>query len=364
MKNRKRGKFVRLNRNEYWLLCQIRRTDYRFSPTGGSLTTIRKTVSDQEFSVILTLRQFGVVRYLGLDFVIEGGRIKCPTKGTQREDYEVTFEESGEVQDPIVRQIMERYNPAELKAFANGYSDKPVVEAANIEFSGKWFKWMQISDTHIGSIYSNPEDIIAAFRHAEAEGCEMITHVGDIFEGMSSREGHVYELSHIGYSSQLDLGKRIFSQTRLPVNAISGNHDEWFIKSNGAYIVKELCDSLPNMKYLGQNYGTIYLNGARYELTHGLDGGGSYAISYRVQKIIEAYEGGQKPQILGTGHDHKSGYFFLRNVHAFLGGCMQNQSDWMRQTRKSAMKGYWIIEALIEKGEVKTIKMQFIPFYR
>ena len=260
--------------------------------------------------------------------------------------------------------IMTRYSEKEIQDIANGHSSQPIVKAANIAFTGLRFKWMQISDTHLGSKFTNPADIVAAFKHAEEEGCQMITHVGDIFEGMSGREGHIYELSEIGYTAQLELGRQVFATTKLPVNAISGNHDEWFIKSNGAYIVKELCDTLPNLNYLGQNYGTIYLNGARYELTHGLDGGGSYAISYRVQKIIEAYEGGQKPQIIGTGHDHKAGYFFLRNVHAFLGGCMQNQSDWMRQTRKSAMKGYWIIDALIDDSEVKTVKMQFVPFYR
>lgn len=265
---------------------------------------------------------------------------------------------------PLLKRIAERYSLGELKNMADGHSTRPIATAANIKFSGDWFKWMQISDSHLGSKFTNPADIVAAFKHAEEEGCQMITHVGDIFEGMSGREGHIYELSEIGYTAQLELGRQVFATTKLPVNAISGNHDEWFIKSNGAYIVKELCDTLPNLNYLGQNYGTIYLNGARYELTHGLDGGGSYAISYRVQKIIEAYEGGQKPQIIGTGHDHKAGYFFLRNVHAFLGGCMQNQSDWMRQTRKSAMKGYWIIDALIDGGEVKTIKMQFVPFYR
>lgn len=266
--------------------------------------------------------------------------------------------------DPILEKIRERYGENELKAIADGHSDRPIANAANIEFKGMWYKWLQMSDTHLGSKYTNPADIVAAFKHAESEGCQMIAHVGDIFEGMSNREGHIYELSEIGYTAQLELGRQVFAETKLPVNAISGNHDEWFIKSNGAYIVKELCDSLPHLNYLGQNYGTIYLNGARYELTHGLDGGGAYAISYRVQKIIEAYEGGQKPQIIGTGHDHKAGYFFIRNVHAFLGGCMQNQSDWMRQTRKSAMKGYWIIEALIDDGEVRKIRMEFTPFYR
>jgi predicted phosphodiesterase len=321
-------RFLRLTKEQYELLCAIRGIECHFKPTAGSLTTMRVTITPEEEEAL-------------------GKEKKANIKG-----------------NTILDKITERYSERELKNIANGHSDMPIAAAAEISFSGQWFKWMQISDTHLGSKYTNPADIIAAFKHAENEGCQMIAHAGDVFDGMSKREGHIYELSDIGFTAQLELGKQVFAETKLPVNMISGNHDEWFIKSNGAYIVKELCDSLPNLNYLGQNYGTIYINGARYELTHGLDGGMAYAISYRVQKIIEAYEGGHKPQIIGTGHDHKAGYFFLRNVHAFLGGCMQNQTDWMRQTRKSAMKGYWIIEALIDNAEIKTIKMQFTPFYK
>lgn len=265
---------------------------------------------------------------------------------------------------PVVAKILERYSEKELIAIANGKDDTPLSSEASIEFSGKWFKWMQMTDLHLGSKFTRPDDIISAFKFARREGCEMITVAGDVFEGMSARQGHIYELSHIGYSSQLDHGREVFSYSELPTYAISGNHDEWFIKSNGAYIVKQLAESIPNMTYLGENYGSLSLNGAKYELFHGLDSGGAYAMSYRVQKIIEAYEGGSKPQILGTGHDHKAGYFFIRNVHAFLGGCMQTQSDWMRQTRKAAMKSFWVIEALIEAGEVKRLKMELIPFYK
>lgn len=322
---------------------------------------LRKRIKAQDLDELLKRRLSDKTH---LDFNINRNNYYLIRMSTEEWDWINSKKPKTQETNPLLIQIRERYTDGELKSIANGHSTKPISSAANINFNGDWFKWMQISDTHLGSKFTNPDDIVAAFKHAEDEGCQMIAHAGDVAEGMSGREGHIYELSEIGYSAQLELCRQVFATTKLPSNLISGNHDEWFIKSNGAYIVKELCDSLPHLNYLGQNYGTIYLNGVRYELTHGLDGGGSYAISYRVQKIIEAYEGGQKPQIVGTGHDHKAGYFFLRNVHAFLGGCMQNQSDWMRQTRKSAMKGYWIIEALIGEAEVKTIKMQFIPFYR
>ena len=56
---------------------------------------------------------------------------------------------------------------------------------------------------------------------------------------MSHRAGHVYDLSEIGYDKQKAKAIEIFSQwTDSQIYAIDGNHDRWFIKSNGALIVR------------------------------------------------------------------------------------------------------------------------------
>ena len=41
----------------------------------------------------------------------------------------------------------------------------------------------------------------------------------------------------------------------------------------------------------------------------------SYALSYTAQKLVESYQGGEKPQILIVGHYHKAEYCFPREVH-------------------------------------------------
>jgi len=118
-----------------------------------------------------------------------------------------------------------------------------------------------------------------------------------------------------------------------------------------------------NMTCLGQHEGIITVNGARIMLFHGEDGS-SYARSYRIQKIIEMFSGGEKPEILITGHDHKQIQMFDRNVHAFGAGCIERQSSFMRGKKMAAHCGFWICRAVIVKGEVRKITSTWYPIYK
>ena len=60
------------------------------------------------------------------------------------------------------------------------------------------------------------------------------------------------------------------------------------------------------------------------------DGGLAYAISYKAQKFIEGFASEHKPQVFLIGHYHMTGQFFIRNVHAYLGGCFQSQTPYLR----------------------------------
>ena len=204
-----------------------------------------------------------------------------------------------------------------------------------------------LTDTHLGSKYTNHENIFS-----------------DVHEGLSNRPGHYYECTHIGYSEQLNHSREIFSQwTDTPIYMIDGNHDRWYIKSNGALIVEELCRGQENLHFIGHDEGDIEINGITIKLWHGEDSS-SYAISYRLQKLIESLTGGEKPNALIAGHVHKSGYIFERNVHCLSAGCIQGQSKWMRGKRIAAHKGFWTVRITIDDAEIKQFNPVFYPFYR
>ena len=97
---------------------------------------------------------------------------------------------------------------------------------------------------------------------------------------------------------------------------ITGNHDASMIKLAGANIGAMIASRRGDMRYLGQDSAVIQLtDSCTLELRHPGDGT-AYAISYKIQKMIEAMSGGEKPNILAIGHYHKQEYQFYRNVHA------------------------------------------------
>jgi predicted phosphodiesterase len=263
-------------------------------------------------------------------------------------------------------EIAERFTPQELQAIAKGARLIPGVEPVPVvSFSGKRIRFGTITDTHIGHKRSPVSRIEQAFEVFHQERVDFITHSGDVTEGMSHRPGHIYELDHLGYDAQKDEAIKIFGQwTDSPIYAIDGNHDRWFIKSNGAIILKDIAAALTNFKFLGHDEGDISLDGrATLKLWHGEDGN-SYALSYRLQKLLESLSGGEKPNILVAGHTHKFTNIFERNVWCVSTGSMQSQTSWMRGKRIAAHVGFCVCDAWVPaEGGVSKFSLTWYPFY-
>jgi predicted phosphodiesterase len=218
---------------------------------------------------------------------------------------------------------------------------------------------------HFGSIYTDPNMTLEAIKVFDKEKVDIVVCAGDIVEGMMGRPGDVYELSHIGYKAQRDESIRVLSNIKQPFYSISGNHDASYNSKHGvgANIVEDICSNLSNATYLGHDEGDISVKGIMIRLFHGGDGAG-YAISYRGQKIIEALSGGEKPNLLITGHSHKSIYMFNRNVHYIEAGTLQMQSSWMRGKKLAAHVGFSIANLTIKDKEIKSLQYTWYPFYK
>ena len=265
----------------------------------------------------------------------------------------------------ILKQLQDNFTVDELMAIAKGGRILPgVAKVPIISFDGKHIKIGAISDTHVGHKQFSKDRLYQAFDEFAKEGVSMIVHAGDVTEGMSHRPGHVYELDHIGYNAQKVESINIFGQwTDTPIYMIDGNHDRWYIKSNGAYMVKDICDALPNAEFIGHDEGDISLNGyATLKLWHGEDGN-SYALSYRLQKILESLSGGEKPDIMVCGHVHKFVNIFERNVHCISTGCIEAQTKWMRGKRIAAHVGFTIIDICVNDDGISKCSVTWYPFY-
>lgn len=72
-------------------------------------------------------------------------------------------------------------------------------------------------------------------------------------------------------------------------------------------------------------------------------GGSAYAVSYRPQKIVESFSGGEKPSLLLIGHYHKISSNLFRNVWCLQIGCVQDQTPFMRKKSIEAHVGGGVI---------------------
>jgi len=265
-----------------------------------------------------------------------------------------------------LRKIGENYTPAELQAIAKGGRVQPTqFKVPIINFEGDTCRFAFLSDPHMGSVSFVEEFWDKAIEWCITSGVKFIVLGGDVTEGMDmSKEGHLYDLAIIGYKAQRDYAVEQMNKWPGAWKVIDGNHDRWYQKRNntGAIIVEDICDRVTGAEFLGQNEGHINLQGVDVVPFHGEDGS-SYAISYRVQKKVESYTGGEKPQILLLGHCHKQGYFFYRHVHAVSGGAMCKQSRHMRARGLANHMGFHTIDATIRDGQVVRFGIEWFPSY-
>lgn len=207
-----------------------------------------------------------------------------------------------------------------------------------------------ISCTHFGSLYEEIGITHAIYDWFNQEGIKSVYHCGDITEGVKMRKGHEHEVHRHGADAQRDWTIEKYPYRKgLTTYAISGNHDAAHMKNGGADVCRAIAERREDIIYLGPDNArfTVARNGERdivIDLIHP-DGGASYALSYKPQKIIESLDSGTKPDVLCIGHFHKA--FTLpayRGVCAILAGCTQRQTGFMARNGLAAHVGAHLVE--------------------
>lgn len=277
------------------------------------------------------------------------------------------IEEEEEKQDPLIQRLRERYSEDELEMIARGEGiQKRYIPFPQITLEGEHHRILVMSDTHIGSVYSPTEwhDIVSDYANDPRNDIECILHLGDLVDGLKlARMGtQIYELSELGYDAQKKKAIELMGKYHKPIYIISGNHDAYFRENGGADIVKAVANELPNMTYVGYNSADIMVGGAKIRMFHGGDGN-SYAYSYRLQKLVEAINGGNKPNILLAGHTHKYISLFDRNIFAISCPAMQSQTKFMEAKKLAAHTGFLILDFDTLNGSVRNLAVQYFPFY-
>jgi len=232
--------------------------------------------------------------------------------------------------------------------------------------SGRHIKYGYFSDPHIGHEKFIEPFYMKMVRVFKKEKPEFIVVPGDHLEGMSNRPGHIYELTHIGFEQQINYAADLYNLIPMKIYGIDGNHDKWFFKPQnlGVIVGKELEKRVKHYKHLGQDEGDLEIApGITIKLFHANDGT-AYADSYKIQKLIESFTGGEKPNIIHSGHYHKHLYLFRRNIHGFESGTLCDQSKFMRGKKIQAHVGFGIVDVYFNRWGVDRIEHKFFPYYK
>ena len=255
----------------------------------------------------------------------------------------------------------------EYKAVSDDYLEYKEPTIIRNKWTGdKIIRFGLMGDTQINSKYTQITHLHKYYDICQREGIEDVYHTGDMDEGEQMRPGHQYENYTQGVDDHIDEIVKVYPKRKgITTHFITGNHDTSIFKRVGFDIGSVIAGRRDDMKYLGRDRAIIQITpNCEMELRHPWDGT-AYALSYKMQKMIEAIGADEKPNILAVGHYHKIEYMFYRNVHAFQTGCFQGPTPFTVGKGISVHLGGWIIEINVdEKGTITKIKQEMIPFYK
>lgn len=237
---------------------------------------------------------------------------------------------------------------------------------------GNKFKFLLTADNHLVNKHERLDVLNALFDIAEGEGVTTCYQLGNMIDGDHYFNKH--EVKCVGLDKQSEyLVDNWPNRKNITTHFITGDdHEGWYINRDnidvGFYLQQKFEKAgRTDFQYVGHVEADVLLPGKKQRsvlrLIHA-GGGTAYATSYTTQKIVESYQGGEKPRILAVGHYHKANFDYAREVFTFQAGCTCDQTTFMRKKRIPAHVGGWIIEATINNdGDVIRCKGDWVPFY-
>lgn len=250
-------------------------------------------------------------------------------------------------------------------------ASKPsVIDISKLE--GKRVRFGLTADNHLGSRYCRLDVLNALFDIWAKEGITEVYQLGNMIDGEA--RFNKFDLIAYGIEGQSTYFAKHWPKRKgITTYFITGDdHEGWYVQREGIDIGRHLQNTAEKMgrddlKYLGHMEHDLVFKGKKrnaiMRLIHA-GGGSAYATSYSVQKIVESYQGGEKPNILLVGHYHKAEYGYPREVHVVQAGCTEDQTPFMRKNKIQAHLGGWIVEFVVTPdGQISRFKTEWIPFF-
>lgn len=240
-------------------------------------------------------------------------------------------------------------------------------------FDGQWFKFGVLGDTHLYSRYARLDVLNCLYDLYEKEGINTVWHTGNIVDG-ECRFNKFDLVGPGGIGRQAEyLANNYPKRDGIVTKFITGeDHEGWWIQREGLNVGRYLEMAAQDagrsdLEWIGHVEADISLKapkGQAWMRVMHPGGGSAYAISYTEQKIVESFQGGEKPHILFAGHYHKFNQGYPREVHTVQTGCCQDQTPFLRRLKIQVHVGGTIVRYhQADTGEINRFGVEWIPFY-
>lgn len=251
---------------------------------------------------------------------------------------------------------------AVLPSYAFKRIDPPIFQSSRFTIG-------VVSDSHMNNIHERLDVLECAYDEFYQRGIKLVINAGNITDGFRPRiNGN--EVTNHRFDDQITYILDHYPQ-RAGIDTYYLStfcHEGWWLDMGVDFgRVLQLEAHVRNRKdlnHLGLMEADIPLKGQSVmRVSHPRDGM-SYAISYRPQKHVEAYQGGEKPRLLILGHYHKMGLFRPREVWTLLAGTCCDQTGYMRSKGIQADVGYSVLTINQAKdSSISGITYEPRPFY-
>lgn len=181
-----------------------------------------------------------------------------------------------------------------------------------------------LGDTHLSSKYEDLDSLNKAYDMIEDKGVDVVFHSGDLVDGLVSVPGYFSELKEKTYVEQLEYAIDRYPKYSGKTFVVSGNHDDYWYRLTGKEIIKDIADKRDDIEYLGSSRRIIDINGLKVNVLHG-----KFKDSNPINNIYSYLDNipeDRRPDIVHSGHYHRSGYREYDGIEMFRSGAFVHQS--------------------------------------
>jgi len=234
-----------------------------------------------------------------------------------------------------------------------------------------WVDIGLVADTHLCCVQECLAELHAHYDLMASQGIKTVFHAGNIVDGHIPKiNGDSLYCTSVDAQAQYVIDNYPRREGMTTYYITGDDHEGWWQKEGfnfGAYLqMLAHGQDRKDLQYIGHVEADVELwaPGAKkptiIKVQHP-GGGSAYARSYKGQKQVEAFEGGEKPSILIQGHYHVSNYMNDRNIHVVNMPGFQGQTIFARKKNLRMEIGGAIASYQVNKSDGSVT--QFRPWF-